>query len=141
MGELDRERILVKIDQLRGYLQELDEIKPSTFAEYQRVETKRACERLLQLSVEVVIDICHVLVTELRLGLPAEEDDLFRKLTEARVLSVEMEGILRLMKGFRNILVHEYARIDDRLVYRALLDKTRDFVSFEQEVLAYLKRA
>jgi uncharacterized protein YutE (UPF0331/DUF86 family) len=69
---LDRERVLVKIDQLEGYLKELREIVPEDFATYQRVEKRRACERLLQISIEAVIDICHLLVAGLRLGIPAE---------------------------------------------------------------------
>ena len=140
MAKLDRERILIKADRLDGYLRELADIAPRTFAEYQGVEKKRACERLLQLSVEVVIDICSVLVTNLRLGLPAEEEDLIHKLTEGRVLSPEMGARIREMKGFRNVLVHEYAQIDDRLVYQALTERVKDFVAFKQEVLAYLKR-
>jgi uncharacterized protein YutE (UPF0331/DUF86 family) len=140
VAELDRERILIKADRLDGYLRELADIAPRTFAEYQGVEKKRACERLLQLSVEVVIDICSVLVTNLRLGLPAEEEDLIHKLTEGRVLSPEMGARIREMKGFRNVLVHEYAQIDDRLVYQALTERVKDFVAFKQEVLAYLKR-
>jgi len=68
---LDRERILTKIDELDGYLRELRHISPASFEDYQRIETKRACERLLQISIETVIDISHLLVTGLRLGLPA----------------------------------------------------------------------
>jgi len=140
MAELDRERILIKVAQLDGYLRELADIAPRTFAEYQGVEKKRACERLLQLSVEVVVDICSILVTDLRLGLPAEEEDLIHKLTEGRVLSAKMGARIREMKGFRNVLVHEYTRIDDRLVYQALTEHVKDFVAFKQEVLAYLKQ-
>ena len=106
MADLDRERILAKMDELDGYLNELKGIAPRSFEEYQKVEKKRACERLLQLSIEVLIAICHLLVSGLRLGLPAEEDDLFRKLTEARILSEELGAKLREMKAFRNILVH-----------------------------------
>lgn len=138
MAELDRERILAKVDELDGYLNELNGIAPRSFKEYQNVEKKRACERLLQVSIEAVIDICHLLVLGLRLGLPAEEDDLFRKLTEARILSEEMGEKLREMKGFRNILVHEYARVNDRLVYKAVRSKTQDFSSFKNEVHKYL---
>jgi uncharacterized protein YutE (UPF0331/DUF86 family) len=140
MAELDRQRVLIKVAQLDGYLRELADIAPRTFAEYQGVEKKRACERLLQLSVEVVIDICSVLVTGQRLGLPAEEEDLIHKLTEGHVLSQKMGARIREMKGFRNVLVHEYTRIDDRLVYQALTERVKDFVAFKQEVLAYLKR-
>lgn len=95
MANLDRERILAKIDQLDAYIAELQEIAPKSFVEYQRVEKKRACERLLQVFIEVVIDICNRFVSGLRLGLPAEEEDLFRKLLKADVISKEMGGKLR----------------------------------------------
>lgn len=139
MANLDRERILAKIDQLDTYSAELQEIAPKSFAEYQRVEKKRACERLLQVSIEVVIDICNLLVSGLRLGLPAEEQDLFRKLLKADVLSKGMGEKLREMRGFRNILVHEYAQVDDRLVYEAVKTRLGDLALFRREVLAYLK--
>jgi uncharacterized protein YutE (UPF0331/DUF86 family) len=68
---LDRERLLAKIDVLDRYLKELREILPASIEEYKKIEKRRACERLLQVSVECVIDICGLLVIGLRLGLPA----------------------------------------------------------------------
>ena len=136
---LDRERILGKVDQLEGYLRDLRTIVPQDFAAYQKVEKRRACERLLQLSIEAVIDVCHLLVTGLRLGIPAEEDDLFEKLEAAGVISPQTRETLREMKGFRNILVHEYARIDDRMVYEVARSRLGDFETFKEEILRYLK--
>ena len=140
MANLDRERILAKIDRLDAYIAELQEIAPKSFTEYQQVEKKRACERLLQVSIEVVIDICNLLVSGLRLGLPAEEEDLFRKLLKVGVISKEMGGKLREMRGFRNILVHEYAQVNDRLVYEAVKTKLEDFTLFRRDILVYLKQ-
>jgi len=56
-----------------------------------------------------------MLVKELRLGVPGEED-LFDKLS-GRVLSAEMADRLREMKRFRNVLVHRYGTIDDDTKY------------------------
>ncbi len=139
MARVDRERILSKIDELDAYLTELKEISPDSFEEYQGIEKKRACERLLQVSIEAVIDVCNLLVSGLRLGLPGEEGDLFDKLAGSGVISKEMRNTLRGMKGFRNILVHEYARVDDRLVYEAIKGKLRDFESFKRVVLEFLR--
>ena len=136
---LDRERILGKIDQLEGYLRELCTIVPEDFTAYQKVEKRRACERLLQVSIEAVIDVCHLLVTGLRLGIPAEEDDLFEKLEAAGIVSPQTSETLKEMKGFRNILVHEYARLEDRIVYEVARTKLGDFETFKQEILRYLK--
>jgi len=138
---LDRDRILIKIDQLERYLKELREILPADFTGYQKIEKRRACERLLQVSIEAVIDICHLLVAGLRLGIAAEEDDLFEKLKEAGIISLKTTEVLKEMKGFRNILVHEYARIDDKIVYEIARTRLADFEAFKQQILQYLKES
>jgi uncharacterized protein YutE (UPF0331/DUF86 family) len=140
MARLDRERILIKIDELEKYMAEAQLILPCSFDEYMEVEKRRACERVLQLAIESVIDICHLLVTGLRLGLPAEENDLFSELADAEIVSKPMEETLRAMKGFRNILVHEYAKVDDRLVYEAMTTRMQDFRAFANEIRAALRR-
>lgn len=118
---LDRERILAKLDQLDGYLRELRQVVPGSFAEYMdSVEKRRACERLLQIAIEYMLDICGLFVSRLRLGLPGEEDDLLEKLERAKVLSPPVIAMMRAMKGFRNILVHEYGGIDNAIVYHCL---------------------
>jgi len=131
---LDRERLLAKIDELEGYLKELEQVKPTSFEEYKKVEKKRSCERLLQLSIECMIDICALIVTGLRLGLPSEEDDLFERLEQAGIISPVMKETLRKMKAFRNILVHEYGRIDDQLVFEVLQERLYDFETFKREI-------
>lgn len=132
---LDRERVVAKIDVLDGYLRELREILPASFEEYKKIEKRRACERLLQVSIEYVIDICGLIVTGLRLGLPAEEDDLFEKLEQAGIISSSRKESLKRMKGFRNILVHEYGRVDDMIVYEVLQNNLNDFRAFKREIL------
>jgi len=137
---LDHERVLARIDELDGYLRELHEIMPANFEDYKKIEKKRACERLLQVSIECIISICALIVSGLRLGLPSEEDDLFEKLEQAEVISSSTKETLKRMKGFRNILVHEYGRIDDGHVYEVLKNKLDDFEVFKKEILQSTRR-
>jgi len=81
-----------------------------------------------------------MLVQGLRLGLPAEEDDIFDKLARHGVLSQKMVETLRRMKGFRNILIHEYGRVDDIIVFDVAFNCLGDFEDFKQEVLAAIKK-
>ncbi len=136
---VDRERLLAKLDELDGYLAELHAIAPARFEEYRHIEKKRSCERLLQVSVEAVIDSCALLVTGLRLGLPGDEDDLFEKLAEHGVISPSMAETLRRMKGLRNLLVHEYGRINDEIVFETIRQRLADFDAFKREILAFLR--
>ena len=131
--------MLAKIDELDGYLRELEQVKPASLEEYKKIEKKRSSERLLQLSIECVINICALTVTGLRLGLPSEEDDLFERLEQAGIISPLMKETLRKMKAFRNILVHEYGRLDDQLVYELLQNRLDDFETFKREILEAIR--
>ena len=135
---LDKDRILAKIDELDAYLGELKQIAPSRYDVYQQIEKKRSCERLLQLCIECVIDVCKLVVVQLRLGLPSEENDLFAKLENRGVLSHQLAEVVRQMRGFRNILIHEYAAVDDELVYTYVNTRLGDFESFKKEILTAL---
>lgn len=135
---LDRERILAKLDELDGYVREIEGIMPANLDEYRRVEKRRACERLLQISVECVIDVCNLVVAGLRFGLPADEDDLFEKLESQGILSAEVAGVLRRMKGCRNILVHQYGHVLDDIVFETISTKLGDFARFRAEILQSL---
>ncbi len=134
--KMDKKRILSKIDELDLYLSEIESVMPSNFEDYKSsIEKKRACERLLQISVEVVIDVCNLIVSELKLGLPADEDDIFNKLESKKLISKNLGKILKNMKGFRNILVHKYGTVDDELVFEILMEKLGDFDEFKKQIL------
>ncbi len=136
---LDKKRILIKIDELHNYLNELRQIMPKSFNEYQKIEKKRSCERLLQLSVECLIGICKIIVVGLRLGVPSEENDLFKKLFKKEIIDEKMFSILKEMRGFRNILVHEYAAVDDELVFEILQTRISDFENLIKAILEFIK--
>lgn len=138
---MDRERILTKLGQLDSYLQDLQPLIPKTAQAYEDdVVTRMACERLLHISIECVIDICSVLVSGLKLGPPSEEEDLFIKLAKANVLSPRMEAALRRMRGFRNILVHRYGEVDNKRVFSFLKREVSDFEKFKRKILKFLEK-
>lgn len=138
---VDRDRLLARLDEMDGYLGELRAVAPARLGEYKAIEKRRACERLLQILVEAVVDVCSLLVSGLRLGLPGEEDDLFQKLLAHGVLSEEMTATVRRMKGLRNLLVHEYGRINDEIVFETISHRLGDFEAFRREILGFLRRA
>jgi len=120
---------------MKSTVEELNQVMPGNFEEYKQIEKKRSCERLLQLSIECIIDICKLFVSGLRLGLPSEENDLFDKMEKKKLISEVMASTLKEMRGFRNILVHEYAAVNDKIVFDALKTKLEDFRKFKKEVL------
>jgi len=137
---LDKNRILSKLDELDSYLSELESIMPKSYEEYvSSIEKKRSCERLIHILIECMIDVCALMVKGLRLGLPAEEEDLFEKLEKNKIISKEMKQKLRSMRGFRNILVHRYANVDDELVFENLRN-INAFEEFRKEISSFLRK-
>ena len=137
---IDKEKVLSKIDELNNYLEKLEEVKPVDFKEYESsIEKKGACERLLQIAVETIIDIANILVSNLKLGIPEDEDKMFEKLREEKVISKNMEKTLKEMKGLRNIIVHKYAEVDDELVFENL-ENLDDFSEFIEEIMKFIKK-
>ena len=103
---VDRDRVLAKLDEVDGYLDELRSVTPRDLEEYARIEKKRSCDE---------------------------------KLVRRGVISEGMTETLRRMKGMRNLLVHEYGRIDDALVFETVRDRLADFGAFRREVLDFLR--
>lgn len=138
---VDRERILSKIAELRSYLEELKKIIPKSFEGYEQSElNRRACERLLQISIECVLDVCDVIFSGLKLGVPASEEDIIEKLNRAGVMTNKTTNKLKGMKQMRNVLVHRYPYVDDEKIYRSLTTEIRDFNVFIDEILNFLKK-
>ncbi len=137
---MDKERILSKIAEIEEYLGEIYENMPQSFEEYEsNTVLKRAMERLLQITIEACIDTCAILVKELKLGLPTEEQDFLQKL-ENRVLSKEVVASLKSMKKFRNLIVHGYSKINDHRVYEILRENLEDIEKFLSEVKEFLRK-
>lgn len=95
-------------------------------------------ERYLQLAIQAVLNISHHIVADRSLALPADSKSLFDLLARQKVVSKKLSVKLAAMAGFRNVLVHEYLKIDRRRVYRALTTDLRDFDLFIRAVTRLL---
>lgn len=137
---MDKPRILSLLTLLDEYLEQLEEHIPSTFKEYgSNIEKQRFAERTLQLLIEICIDVGYIIVKELRIGLPDEEENVFDKLKEKGIISEEMYDKLRGMKKFRNVLIHRYKTINNYIVYENATENRSDFTEFKQEILSFLR--
>lgn len=122
------------VDELHGY-----QIQAISFHTYQDNKMlRRAVERALQVAVEVCLDIGRRIVAVEGFRYPETNQDVFRILAEERVLPADLLPTLLEMARFRNLIVHDYARIDDARVYVILKKRLGDFDAFAEVVRAYL---
>lgn len=102
---------------------------------------RRYVERTLHLAIECCLDIgSHIIASE-RLREPEDNKDIFRVLAEAGVLPPDRLHDLERAAGFRNILVHEYTRVDPAIVFGVLKCRLPDLEAFAQAVASWLDEA
>lgn len=92
----------------------------------------------IEYSIENVWDICSIINSDLSQGIPHDENNILDNLIKAGILNRTLGEKLKLMKGFRNIVVHRYGSIDDKLAFETLQEHLEDFQEFIQQVEDFL---
>ncbi|MCD6467172.1 MAG: DUF86 domain-containing protein [Methanomicrobia archaeon] len=114
---------------------------PSGFEEFLNLGlVKDGIYKKIEFSIENIFDICAIINTDLELGIPRDDENIVENLIKNGVLTKEMGKKLRLMKGFRNILVHRYGKIDDTLAFKILTESISDFYDFIKEIEKFLEK-
>lgn len=90
----------------------------------------------LQRACELSIDIANFLIKIRKLGLPQDSRDSFELLRRAGIIHESMARALQAMVGFRNILVHEYRKLDLSIMVKVIENHTRDLLDFATVALA-----
>jgi uncharacterized protein YutE (UPF0331/DUF86 family) len=131
----DSDLVAQKLAEVETYLHEL-----RTLARLDRLLTDLKEQRFvchtLQLAVQAVLDVASHIVSDERLGEPANLRELFVLLAQAGWIEREQVPSLQKMAGFRNLLVHEYGRIDLGIVRDVVENRLEDLESFVAAVRA-----
>ena len=135
--------VLERLRYLRGeadYLKsERDRVR--SFQQYvEDIRLKKAVERSLQVAIEACLDIGRRLIALEGFRYPESNRDVFQVLGEEGVVPQELLPSLLDMARFRNLIVHDYARIDDAKVYAILKKRLGDLDEYARAIVAYLGR-
>lgn len=141
MSKLTYNKIISKLERLDEYLGHLIEIqkvnKKSFLGDY---HFHGLAERYLQLSIEILLDVGKLFIISENFRKPEDHQDIFVVLHERGILSEKLVERLIGIANFRNILVHDYEKIDREIVYQKLNKNLVDFQDFRKEILRFLKK-
>jgi uncharacterized protein YutE (UPF0331/DUF86 family) len=129
---VDQNVVLRKIVLLEEYLQDLEETRTNTSWEQFSTDKiiRRYVERTLQIAVEACLDITTHLISYESFREPQNNKDCFQVLMEQGILPVELTEQLKKMAQFRNIIVHDYVRIQPEIVYAILTKNIGDIRTY-----------
>jgi uncharacterized protein YutE (UPF0331/DUF86 family) len=88
----------------------------------------------LHMAIHVCIDLAAHVVSEEELGVAGSTNELFYLIQEKGLLSADLTEKMVRAVGFRNLLVHEYGRLDLEIVYRAAGENLEDLAEFARVI-------
>lgn len=92
----------------------------------------------LQMAVQNCIDIAAHIISEEGLGVPGSNNEMFYLLEENGYLSSKVTEKMVKAVGFRNLIVHEYGKVELRQVFEIAKKDTKDLHEYIMAVFMKL---
>ena len=137
---VDQTLILRKLSALEVYLEQITEYRTISIEQYANDwKNQRIIERTLQMMVETCIDIAGHIISDMKFRIPNSYADSFSVLAENGIVDNNLSQSLEKMAKFRNVVVHDYDRVDAEIVIGILRKNLDDFTKFKDAVVSFLK--
>ena len=137
---LDNIIVRKKLGTLAKYYMEFQELTVSlTIEEYMnKLYIRRAIEREIQLIVECATDINNMILKKLIMGPSKDYFNSFIDLAENGIITMDFALSIAPSTGLRNILVHEYQKIDDSIVFHSIQNVLNYYRHYIKAISDYL---
>jgi uncharacterized protein YutE (UPF0331/DUF86 family) len=122
------------LDQVLAELESLGQVNAARLEEDWLV--RRAVERDLQVLVEVIIDVCHRIISLEGQGPATGGVDAIKRCIDKGILT--KSDVYPEMVRFRNFLVHRYESVDVNILASLVSNHLLDFYRFREEIVAYV---
>lgn len=137
---VDKALVLRKLAELEEYLGQIREYTNITIERYSSDwKIQRIIERTLQIMIETCADIAGHIISDRGYRIPKSYADTFKVLQEENILEKELFETMEKMAKFRNIVVHNYDKIDASIVVTILRKHLDDFLTYKNAIINILK--
>jgi uncharacterized protein YutE (UPF0331/DUF86 family) len=133
---VDRPLILRKIERIEAYLKQIRQKKDPGFDAFRKDRDLQSIVlfNIIQ-SIQACMDIGAHIISDAGWGIPGSQSDLFEILSQNKIITKALSQRMIKMIGFRNRIVHEYEKIDLRIVYDVWRKRIRDIDSFCKSIV------
>ena len=124
-----------KISSTQKYLSILDGYQKYSKEDIEKdINLKGAMERYLYLAIQSAIDLSEAVISFKELRKPSSMAESFQILQENKIINNELCENLVKMVGFRNIIAHDYEKINYDIVFDILKNRLEDIKNFISKV-------
>ncbi len=131
--------VLNKIESIERCINRLKEIKSRKDFTLENYDYQDIVILNIQRACQQAIDLAMYITSIKSLGLPKSSRESFSLLAKESILSSDVEKKMLKMVGFRNIIIHEYQKVELGVVDYILENGLADFTLFTREILKYTK--
>jgi len=137
---VDETLILRKLGELDEYYRQIREYHKITVSQYSGDwKVQRIIERTMQMMIETCVDIAGHIISDQGYRIPKSYSDAFEVLHEEQILSDKLFAALEKMAKFRNVVVHQYDKVDAEIVVGILKKDLKDFRGYRDAIVNFLK--
>jgi uncharacterized protein YutE (UPF0331/DUF86 family) len=139
---VDKDLILAKASSVKRHI---DRVKAKSVADMaiflQDLDRQESVAFNMHLAIQNCMDIAAHIISEEGLGVPGSAVDMFFLLQENGFISADLADKMVKAVGFRNILVHEYQKIDLQRLYETAEKNVDDLMAFLASIFRTLDMA
>ena len=94
----------------------------------------------IQRACELAIDSANYIIAKHNMTTPKTSREAFEILRENDIIDTTIEENMKRLIGFRNIAVHDYKKIDVKILKNIISALQNDMDDYESRILSFMKR-
>ena len=132
---VDRDLILAKAGSVKRHIDRIKAKSAADMATFLRdLDRQEIIAFNMHLAIQGCMDIAAHIISEEGLGVPGSAGEMFLLLQESGYLSADLADRMVKAVGFRNLLVHEYLKIDLQRLHQAAEKNVDDLMEYLSSV-------
>lgn len=137
---LEKDAIYSKIDIIKNCLNTITHLQKNPKLYSEEIVTSSLYILNLQRACQACIDIANLIISIKGFELPTQYKQAFSILEKNEVISPDVSKVMQSMVGFRNIAIHDYKKIDPKILKSILDNHLKDFEAFYTATYNYIQK-
>jgi uncharacterized protein YutE (UPF0331/DUF86 family) len=136
---VDKDLILAKAGSVKRHIDRIKAKSDTDVSTFMRdLDRQESIAFNMHLAIQNCMDIAAHIISDEGLGVPGSAGEMFFILQENSFLSADLADRMVKAVGFRNLLVHEYQKIDLQRLHKAAEKNVDDLIEYLSAVFSKL---
>jgi len=124
----------------KKYWSKLNELISKTSDDLESdLDLQLTAERIFEILIQIILDICTHIIANVKESPPQTYAECMKKLSNIGVISEQTGELAISLVKMRNIVVHQYGKINYSLLFEGLKELSEGFPIYQDEVLKWIE--